>query len=196
MPNDVSNETLAQNKAHGVVGVALNAALLGPERFQKVDTLIGRLAKLDLYAQIQVKDDQFLALLPLLERTHPRVLIDHSGRPDASASLQQLAFQRSCHWPATDAPSSNSPGCRSTPGRVTPMPMPSHTNWHCCRRSLPTTACGARTDRFCARVKTWNWAPFWPTSARCSRMPVTAKRFFGKPQNDCLALPLDPISHG
>lgn len=93
VPNDVSSETLAQYKAQGVVGVALNAALLGPERFLKVDTLMGRLAELDLYAQVQVKDDQLLALLPLLQRTRPRVLIDHSGRPDASAGLQQPAFQ-------------------------------------------------------------------------------------------------------
>ncbi|WP_409278494.1 amidohydrolase family protein [Pseudomonas defluvii] len=93
VPNDVSSETLAQYKAQGVIGVALNAALLGPERFLKADTLMGRLAELDLYAQVQVKDDQLLALLPLLQRTGPRVLIDHSGRPDASAGLQQPAFQ-------------------------------------------------------------------------------------------------------
>ena len=93
VPNDMSSETLAQYKAQGVIGVALNAALLGPERFLKVDTLMGRLAELGLFAQIQVKDDQLLALLPLLERTRPRVLIDHSGRPDASAGLQQPAFQ-------------------------------------------------------------------------------------------------------
>jgi predicted TIM-barrel fold metal-dependent hydrolase len=93
VPNDVSSETLAQYKAQGVVGVALNAALLGPDRFVKIDALMGRLAELDLYAQIQVKDDQLLALLPLLQRTRPRVLIDHSGRPDASAGLHQPAFQ-------------------------------------------------------------------------------------------------------
>ena len=93
VPNDISSETLAQYKAQGVVGVALNAALLGPERFLKIDTLMGRLADLDLYAQIQVKDDQLLALLPLLQRTRSRLLIDHSGRPDASAGLQQPAFQ-------------------------------------------------------------------------------------------------------
>lgn len=93
VPNDVSSETLAQYKVQGVVGVALNAALLGPERFLKIDALMERLAELDLYAQIQVKDDQLLALLPLLQRTRPRVLIDHSGRPDVGAGLQQPAFQ-------------------------------------------------------------------------------------------------------
>ncbi|BCX69014.1 amidohydrolase family protein [Pseudomonas izuensis] len=93
VPNDVTSETLAQYKAQGVVGVALNAALLGPERFLNIDTLMGRLAELELYAQVQVKDDQLLALLPLLERTRPRVLIDHSGRPDVGAGLQQPAFQ-------------------------------------------------------------------------------------------------------
>lgn len=93
VPNDVSSETLAQYKTQGVIGVALNAALLGPERYLKIDSLMGRLAELDLYAQIQVKDDQLLALLPLLERTRSRVLIDHSGRPDAPAGLQQPAFQ-------------------------------------------------------------------------------------------------------
>ena len=92
-PRDVESDTLASLKDQGIVGIALNVAMLGTEPFLQLDALMGRLAELDLFAQIQVQNDQLLALMPLLSRTRTRLLIDHSGRPDVSAGVAQPAFQ-------------------------------------------------------------------------------------------------------
>ncbi len=92
-PRDVDSDTLARLKAQGIVGIALNVAMLGTEPFMQLDALMGRLAELDLVAQIQVQNDQLLALMPMLKRTRTRLLIDHCGRPDVSAGLAQPAFQ-------------------------------------------------------------------------------------------------------
>lgn len=93
VPLDIDSQALAELKAQGVVGIALNVAMLGTAPFVAIDALMGRLAELDLFAQIQVMDEQLPALLPLLQRTSTRLLIDHSGRPDVTAGLQQPAFQ-------------------------------------------------------------------------------------------------------
>jgi predicted TIM-barrel fold metal-dependent hydrolase len=90
---DIDSDALAAFKAQGVVGIALNVAMLGTARFAAIDGLMGRLAELDMFAQIQVMDDQLPDLVPLLQRTTTRLLIDHSGRPDVSAGLRQPAFQ-------------------------------------------------------------------------------------------------------
>ncbi|WP_213878716.1 amidohydrolase family protein [Pseudomonas sp. dw_358] len=92
-PLDIGSDALATLKAQGVVGIALNVAMLGTARFADIDGLMGRLAELELLAQIQVLDDQLPDLMPLLKRTHTRLLIDHSGRPDVGAGLGQPAFQ-------------------------------------------------------------------------------------------------------
>ncbi|WWJ03329.1 amidohydrolase family protein [Erwinia aphidicola] len=93
VPRDVDSDTLASLQAQGIVGIALNVAMLGTEPFVQLDALMGRLAELDLFAQIQVQNDQLPALMPMLSRTRTRLLIDHSGRPDVSAGLAQPAFQ-------------------------------------------------------------------------------------------------------
>lgn len=93
VPLTITSDALAALKAQGVVGIALNVAMLGTARFVEIDALMERLAELDLFAQIQVLDDQLPDLVPLLSRTRTRLLIDHSGRPDVSAGLRQPAFQ-------------------------------------------------------------------------------------------------------
>lgn len=90
---DVDSETLATLKSQGVVGIAFNVAMLGTAPFLQLDGLMGRLAELDMFAQVQVQDDQLLALMPLLKRTRTRLLFDHSGRPEVNAGLDQPAFQ-------------------------------------------------------------------------------------------------------
>jgi predicted TIM-barrel fold metal-dependent hydrolase len=93
VPRDISSEALAALQAQGVVGVALNVAMLGVEPFLHCDPLLGRLGELGMLAQIQVQSEQLSALLPLLARNSTRLLIDHSGRPDVVAGLRQPAFQ-------------------------------------------------------------------------------------------------------
>lgn len=93
VPWKISSEQLADLQCQGVVGVALNVAMLGTEPFLALDSLMAKLAELGLYAQIQVENDQLLALLPLISRTRTQLLIDHSGRPDVTAGIEQPAFK-------------------------------------------------------------------------------------------------------
>ncbi|EIK98621.1 amidohydrolase 2 [Pseudomonas sp. M47T1] len=93
VPLDISSDELATFKEQGVVGIAFNVAMLGTAPFVAVDALMGRLGELDLFAQIQVLDDQLPELMPLLKRTSTPLLIDHSGRPDVDAGLAQPAFK-------------------------------------------------------------------------------------------------------
>ncbi len=93
VPLDIASDELAALREQGVVGIAFNVAMLGTAPFVAVDALMGRLAELGLFAQIQVLDDQLPALMPLLKRTTTPLLIDHSGRPDVTAGLDQPAFK-------------------------------------------------------------------------------------------------------
>ncbi|MBV2181110.1 MAG: amidohydrolase family protein [Castellaniella sp.] len=93
VPNDVSAARLADLKSQGVLGVTVNVSIEGVEYFSHADTLFNRLADLDMFAQIQYEKDQLVGLLPLIGRTRVRLLIDHSGRPDAAAGLNQPGFQ-------------------------------------------------------------------------------------------------------
>ncbi|WEL53308.1 amidohydrolase family protein [Pseudomonas kermanshahensis] len=90
---DIALDALATLQAQGVVGVAFNPALYGVASLDAADGLFGKLAELDLFAQIQVCEDQLLALRGLLERTSARLLIDHCGRPEVSAGIHQPGFQ-------------------------------------------------------------------------------------------------------
>ncbi|HHJ1299697.1 amidohydrolase family protein [Pseudomonas sp. P1B16] len=89
----ITLDALAALQAQGVVGVAFNPALYGVASLDAVDGLFGKLAELDLFAQVQVCEDQLLALRGLLQRTSARLLIDHCGRPDVRAGVQQPGFQ-------------------------------------------------------------------------------------------------------
>ncbi|MGB3274837.1 MAG: amidohydrolase family protein [Castellaniella sp.] len=93
VPNDVSAARLAELRSQGVLGVTVNVSLEGVEHFSQADTLFNRLADLDMFAQIQYEKDQLLGLLPLIGRTRTRLLVDHSGRPDTAAGLNQPGFQ-------------------------------------------------------------------------------------------------------
>jgi predicted TIM-barrel fold metal-dependent hydrolase len=91
--NDVSRIELVEMKGAGVVGVAFNPAMEGVEVMNGADSLFNTLSDLDMFAQIQVAGDQLVALEPLIGRTETRVLIDHCGRPDVAAGMNQPGFQ-------------------------------------------------------------------------------------------------------
>jgi predicted TIM-barrel fold metal-dependent hydrolase len=93
VPHSVSIEVLAALKAQGVLGVAFNVPFHGVPYYLGTSSLIAKLAELDMFLQIQVERDQLLALLPGIEQSDVKVLIDHCGRPDIAAGLQQPAFQ-------------------------------------------------------------------------------------------------------
>ena len=90
---DTDLETLAALKEQGVMGIAFNPAMEGLAVMKDVEGLFGRLAELDLFAQIQVQGDQLLELSGLIESTAPRLLIDHCGRPEVQAGVGQSGFQ-------------------------------------------------------------------------------------------------------
>ncbi|MNO80469.1 4-sulfomuconolactone hydrolase [compost metagenome] len=90
---DIDIDALAALQVQGVVGIAFNPALYGVASFKGVDGLFGKLAELGLFAQVQVCEDQLLELRGLLQGSQARLLIDHCGRPDVAAGVQQPGFQ-------------------------------------------------------------------------------------------------------
>lgn len=86
-------DALAALQAQGVVGIAFNPALYGVASLKDVNGLFGKVAELDLFAQVQVCEDQLLDLHGLLQGSRARLLIDHCGRPDVAAGVQQAGFQ-------------------------------------------------------------------------------------------------------
>jgi predicted TIM-barrel fold metal-dependent hydrolase len=93
VPNDCSEEALGQLAQQGIIGVAFNPSLHGVAYYADIAPLLKRLAKCGMWAQFQVQDDQLIELLPLIEQSGVRVLIDHCGRPDLQAGLNKKGFQ-------------------------------------------------------------------------------------------------------
>jgi predicted TIM-barrel fold metal-dependent hydrolase len=91
--NDVGIRELERLKAAGVVGVAFNVPFHGTEYYQNAAPLLEKLVELDMFLQIQVERDQLLPLLPLIEKSKVRLVIDHCGRPSVEHGLLQPAFQ-------------------------------------------------------------------------------------------------------
>lgn len=91
--NDASLAELQALKAAGVVGVALNPALLGVAAYLDAAPLLAKARALDLWVQVQVQGEQLIELRPLLEASGAKLLIDHSGRPNVAAGLAQAGFQ-------------------------------------------------------------------------------------------------------
>jgi predicted TIM-barrel fold metal-dependent hydrolase len=93
VPNDCTDDTLSQLVRHGIVGVAFNPSLHGAAYYADIAPLLKRLAKNGMWAQFQVQDDQLIELMPMIEKSGVRVMIDHCGRPDLQAGLNQKGFQ-------------------------------------------------------------------------------------------------------
>ena len=91
--NDVDIGELERLKAAGVVGVAFNVPFHGTGYYRNTAPLLEKLVDLGLFLQIQVEQDQLLALLPLIEKSSVRLVIDHCGRPSIEHGLKQPAFQ-------------------------------------------------------------------------------------------------------
>ena len=93
VPNRVSRTELGSLRDAGIVGVTLNAALLGVEHYTDAGDLLSSLAELDMIADVQVTGDQLTGLAPQLVASGVRVHIDHCGRPDATQGLDAPGFQ-------------------------------------------------------------------------------------------------------
>lgn len=86
-------DELRRLKAQGVVGIALNATVLGVEHCRRAAPLLARAAALDLLLSLQVEHDQLVLLRPMLEDSGIRVMVDHGGRPDPARGTGQPGFQ-------------------------------------------------------------------------------------------------------
>jgi predicted TIM-barrel fold metal-dependent hydrolase len=91
--NDIGISELERLKAAGIVGVAFNLPFHGADYYRDATALLDKLVELGLFLQIQFEQDQLLALLPLIERSSVRLVIDHCGRPTVANGLAQPAFQ-------------------------------------------------------------------------------------------------------
>jgi predicted TIM-barrel fold metal-dependent hydrolase len=91
--HDITLAELAALKAQGIIGVAFNVPFHGVPYYLGTAPLLAKLVALDMFLQIQVERDQLLGLLPLIEASPVRLLIDHCGRPDPAAGLDDKAFQ-------------------------------------------------------------------------------------------------------
>ena len=93
VPPDTRREALAALQAQGIVGIAFNPALHGTAYYQDIGPLLAHLEALGLWAQFQVSGNQLVELLPLLQRSQVRLLIDHCGRPDLAAGVNAPGIQ-------------------------------------------------------------------------------------------------------
>ena len=90
--NEVSRRELERLRALRISGVTFNAALLGVEYYAKSAGLLAELADLGMFVDLQVQANQLTDMLPLLEATDVRVIVDHCGRPRPGAGLDQPGF--------------------------------------------------------------------------------------------------------
>lgn len=90
--NDAPLSELEDLKAQGIVGIAFNVSLYGRSHYANIGPLLERLAQLEMFANVQVQDDQLAALAPMLQTIGVQVLIDHCGRPDVTRGLDTPGF--------------------------------------------------------------------------------------------------------
>jgi len=95
VPSTTGLHTLEQMKADGVVGVRLQLTrqelpdLSGAE----YHLLFRRLADLDLHIEVVVEGPRWPQVLPVLEASGARIVIDHFGHPDPKAGVGCPGFQ-------------------------------------------------------------------------------------------------------
>ncbi len=92
VPEDVELADLVRLKSQEIIGVAFNPTFHGLAYYSDTRDLLAKLVELDMILQIQVEDDQALTLLPLVEHSSVRLLIDHCGRPVPGKGLDQPGF--------------------------------------------------------------------------------------------------------
>ena len=92
VPNDVSEDRLADLRRQGIVCIAFNATYHGVDYYLKAAPLIERVAALDLFLQVQGEGDQLLSLVRLVEDHAVKILVDHCGRPNLDHGLLHPGF--------------------------------------------------------------------------------------------------------
>lgn len=90
---DTGADELLGLKSAGVIGLALNATVLGIGHCLQAAPLLARAHAQGMLLSLQVEHDQLVALRPMLEDCGIRVLVDHGGRPDPARGVSQPGFQ-------------------------------------------------------------------------------------------------------
>jgi len=98
---DADLAALRELKAQGIVGAVFNPTFHGIDYYKRSADLIGKLAQLDMFLQIQSEHDQLSMFVPWIEAMPIRVLIDHCGRPTPEAGLDQPGFKALLRLAAT-----------------------------------------------------------------------------------------------
>ena len=91
--NDVTGSELEHLKARGIVGVSFNGTFHDASYYASTHELLRNLTSLDLVLQLQVKEDQLLDFLPIIDRTQVRLVVDHCGKPVPERGIEQAGFQ-------------------------------------------------------------------------------------------------------
>jgi predicted TIM-barrel fold metal-dependent hydrolase len=91
--NRLPRSILQDLSKRGIVGTTMQASLLGVDHFRDTGRLLSDLAELGMFADVQVEADQLVDMAPILEPSGVRVLIDHCGRPNPAAGLDQPGFR-------------------------------------------------------------------------------------------------------
>ena len=149
---DIAATDLARLKARGMIGVAFNAPFHGVAHYADTGELLRKLVDLDMFLQLQVKDDQLPAFLPLIERSDVRLVIDHCGRPAPSAALTSLALKRCSNSAVRGAPASSCQVSASSPASAIRSQTPTGSLPPCSKLSRRMPASGAPTGRSCGRL--------------------------------------------
>jgi predicted TIM-barrel fold metal-dependent hydrolase len=93
VPNTVERHELERLKSSGVIGIAFNATIFGPAHYANTTPLLRHLEALDMFLQLQFEGEQLLGLLPLLEQSSVKLLIDHCGRPSPTTGKNSPGFE-------------------------------------------------------------------------------------------------------
>ena len=92
VPNNVSRGDLERLKDAGICGITYNAT--APDvNYEHTEDLLAVLAEFDMFVDIQGEREQLVWLAGLVARSGARILIDHCGRPDPDAELDQPTFR-------------------------------------------------------------------------------------------------------
>ena len=89
---DCDIAALKRLQARGIVGVAINPTFHGTPYYRNAESLMRKLADLDMFFNLQVEHDQLLAFAPWITAIPVKVLIDHLARPTIAAGLDQPGF--------------------------------------------------------------------------------------------------------
>lgn len=89
---DATLEQLAELKAQGIEGIAINLPFYQSGHYAAYGPLFKRVAELDMWLQVQVAGDMLVEVLPLIEASGAKLLFDHCGRPDITAGVEQPGF--------------------------------------------------------------------------------------------------------